>query len=326
VGSDRFDHEPNSLETMMIKAAFVGANPNPRMVGEEMLEYKCNYFLGNDPTKWRSNVPNYSAIVYEDIYPGIDLKYYCNGKQMEYDFIVSPGSEPGQICVRYDGAKSLSVNDAGELVVETEWGEVIEQRPVAYQMSDGDRVSLASEYVLKGDKAFGFALPDGYDAHLPLVIDPTLAYSTYLGGSNDEYGYDIAVDASGAAYVTGDTYSTDFPTVNPYQTDQGYCDIFVTKLSNSGSSLVYSTYLGGSINDWGFSIAVDASGAAYITGDTYSTDFPTVNPYQTYQDKTDVIVSKLSSDGSSLVYSTYLGGNNYEGGMASRWMATGRRM
>jgi len=308
------DREPDSLETMMIKASFVGANPDPRMVGEDMLEYKCNYFLGNDPDKWRTDVPNYSAVVYEDIYPSIDLKYYGNGKQMEYDFIVSPGADPSQIAVQYKGAKSLSIDAAGCLVVETDWGEVVEQRPVVYQMSGGDRFLLVGEYVLKGDKAFGFALPDGYDADLPLVIDPTLDYSTYLGGSNDDYGRAIAVDASGAAYVTGCTHSTDFPTLNPYQTDQGYCDVFVTKLSNSGNSLVYSTYLGGSINDWGFSIAVDASGAAYITGDTYSTDFPTVNPYQTYQGKTDVIVTKLSSDGSSLVYSTYLGGNSWDGG------------
>ncbi|MFH1373197.1 MAG: SBBP repeat-containing protein [bacterium] len=308
------DHQPDSIETIMIKANFVGVNPNPRMVGEDMLEYKCNYFLGNDPAKWRTNVPNYSAIVYEEIYPGIHLKYYGNGKQMEYDFIVSPGVDFSQIRIQYEGAKSLSIDAAGRLVVQTEWGEVIEQRPVVYQMSGSDRVALVGEFVLKGDKAFGFELSDGYDTNLPLVIDPVLIYSTYLGGSNDEYGYDIAVDASGATYITGDTYSTDFPTVNPYQTDQGYCDVFVTKLSNSGNSLVYSTYLGGSINDWGFSIAVDATGAVYITGDTYSTDFPTVNPYQTYQDKTDVIVTKLSSDGSSIVYSTYLGGNNYESG------------
>jgi len=112
------DHQPDSLETMMIKANFVGSNPNPRMVGEEMLEYKCNYFLGNDPAKWRTDVPNYSVVIYEDIYPGIDLKYYGNGKQMEYDFIVSPGADPSQIEVRYEGANSVSVNEAGELVVK----------------------------------------------------------------------------------------------------------------------------------------------------------------------------------------------------------------
>ncbi len=374
------DHEPDSLETMMIKANFVGSNPNPHMVGEEMIEYKCNYFLGNDPAKWRTDVPNYSAVVYEEIYPGIDLKYYGNGKQMEYDFIVSPGADPSQIMVRYEGAKSLSVDAAGRLVVETEWGEVIEQRPVVYQVSGGDRVSLAGEYVLKGDKGFGFELPDGYDRDLPLVIDPTLVYSTYLGGSGDDYwgsgiavdnsgyvyvtgatdspdfpttpdaydtiyngsndafvtklsiagnsliystylggndydrGSGIAVDDSGCAYVTGPTDSDDFPTFNPYQTDQDTTDVFVTKLSSAGNSLIYSTYLGGSGYEWGSGIAVDNSGGAYITGGTYSTDFPTVNPYQTYQDGLNAFVTKLSSAGSSLIYSTYLGGSGHDRG------------
>jgi len=170
-----------------------------------------------------------------------------------------------------------------------------------YQISGGDRVSLAGEYVLKGDKAFGFELPDGYDADLPLVIDPTLVYSTYLGGNDDDRGYGIAVDASGAAYVTGYTGSTDFPTENPYQTDQDAIDVFVTKLSSSGDALVYSTYLGGSNSDYGLGIHVDASGAAYVTGWTHSSDFPTENPYQTDQGSGDVFVTKLSSSGSSLI-------------------------
>jgi len=314
VGSDRFRHEPDSLETMMIKADYVGSNPTPRVVGEGLLEYKCNYFLGNDPAKWRTNVPNYSAVVYEDIYPGIDLKYYGNGKQMEYDFIVSPGTDPSQIMVQYEGAKSLSVDAAGRLVVETDWGEVVEQRPVVYQLSGSNRVSLAGEYVLKGDKAFGFELGSGYDRNLPVVIDPVLEYSTYLGGNHWDYGSGIAVDTSGAAYVTGWTDSPDFPTENPYQTNQGGDDVFVTKLSNSGSSLVYSTYLGGNDRDQGNGIAVDDSGAAYVTGYTYSTDFPTVNPYQTDQDTSDVFVVKLSSAGNSLIYSTYLGGSGNDYG------------
>ncbi len=315
VGSERFRHEPDSIESIVIKANFVGSKPTPRVVGEGLLEYKCHYFLGNNPAKWHADVPNYQSIVYENIYPGIDLKYYGNGKQMEYDFIVSPGGDPSQITVRYEGAKSLSVDAAGRLVVETDWGEVIEQPPVGYQISGGDRVSLAGEYVLKGDKAFGFELPDGYEADLPVVIDPTLDFSTYLGGSGLDKGYDIAVDESGAAYVTGETYSTDFPTENPYQgTLGGIIDVFVTKLSSSGSSLVYSTYLGGNMDDYGDAIAVDASGAAYVTGSTESTDFPTLNPYQTDQGAEDVFVTKLSAAGNSLVYSTYLGSGGYDWG------------
>jgi len=231
VGSERFSHEPESIESIAIKASFIGANPNPQMVGVEMMEYKCNYFIGNDPNEWHTDVPNYNAIVYEEIYSGIDLKYYGNGKQMEYDFIVSPGADPSQILVQYDGAKSLYVNTVGELVVETEWGEVIEQRPVVYQLQDGVRNSIEGKYLLAGDNSFGFSLGSDYNPTLPLVIDPVLSYGTYLGGSGKDWSYGIAVDGSGNAYITGYTKSSDFPTENPYDStyNSGF-DVFVTKL------------------------------------------------------------------------------------------------
>ena len=308
--------EPDSIESIAIKASFVGANPNPQMVGADMMEYKCNYFIGNDPNEWHTDVPNYNAIVYEEIYSGIDLKYYGNGKQMEYDFIVEPGADYSQIEIQYEGAESISINDNGELVVEAKWGEVVEQRPVIYQIDNSSRIAVTGEYSLKGESSFGFEL-NNYDPALPLVIDPVLSYSTYLGGSSDyDQGNSIAVDTSGAAYVTGYTYSTDFPTLNPYQgTLQGNSDVFVTKLSSSGNSLIYSTYLGGSFYDYGNGIAVDASGAAYVTGSTESTDYPTFNPYQgTYQGDIDVFVTKLSISGNSLIYSTYLGGSFWDDG------------
>ena len=309
--------EPKEYETMMIKANFVGANPNPVMSGFEMMEYKCNYFIGNDPNEWHTDVPNYTAVFYEQVYDGIDLKYYGNGKQMEYDFIVSPGADFSQIRIQYEGAESVTVNANGELVVETEWGEVVEQRPVVYQLQDGVRKAVEGEYLLVSDNSFGFELDSGYDPALPLVIDPVLVYSTYLGGSGGDSGRDIAVDASGAAYVTGWTNSFDFPTLHPYQeTHQSdLYDAFVTKLSSSGDSLIYSTYLGGSSWDMAYGIAVDASGATYITGETASSDFPTLNPYQeTFQGVYDVFVTKLSSSGNGLIYSTYLGGSNSERG------------
>ncbi len=299
---------------MMIKANFMGANPNPQMVGVDMIDYKCNYFIGNDESKWRTDVPNYTAVLYEQVYDGIDLKYYGNGKQMEYDFIVEPGADFSQIKIQYDGAESVSVNDNGELVVKTMWGEVVEQKPVIYQIENGSRIAVSGDYDIKGTSAFGFKMTGDFDSSLPLVIDPVLSYSTYLGGNNADYGNSIAVDASGSAYVTGLTYSTDFPTLNPYQTDQADYDLFVTKLSSSGNSLIYSTYLGGSNEDRGYSIAVDGSGSAYVTGRTYSTDFPTLNPYQTDQSGADVFVTKLSSSGSSLIYSTYLGGDSWDEG------------
>jgi len=314
-GLERFDHELGSVETMMIKASFIGASYAPCIVGEEELEYKCNYFIGKDPEKWRTDVPNYQAIVYQEVYAGIDLKYYGNGRQMEYDFIVSPGANPDQICVQYDGVKSLSVNDAGELVVETDWGIVTELKPIVYQMEDEKRIPVQGEYVLLTDNTFGFVLTEGYNCELALVIDPVLSYSTYLGGSAADYGFDIAVDGNGNAFVAGHTFSTDFPTSNPYQLDQPNADIFISKLNGAGNSLIYSTYLGGSGGDYGKSIAVDAGGCAYVTGDALSADFPVQNPFQaTYHGGSDVFVAKLSAAGSDLMYSTYLGGGGQDVG------------
>ncbi|MFQ6009213.1 MAG: SBBP repeat-containing protein, partial [Candidatus Zixiibacteriota bacterium] len=311
------DHQPDHIETMMIKADFVGSNPTPRVVGEGLLDYKCNYFLGNDPAKWRTDVPNYSAIVYQDIYPGIDLKYYGSGKQMEYDFIVSPGADFSQIRIQYEGVKSLSVDGAGCLVVETEWGTVTELRPLVYQLERGERLLTAGEYTLLGENRFGFRLKGGYNPALTLVIDPILSYSTYLGGESDDEGHGIAVDNSGNAYVTGRTLSTNFPTQNAYQTDQPGWDVFVTKFSATGDSLIYSTYLGGNgaNGDCGYGIAVDDTGNAYVTGYTYSANFPTTpDAYDNSKNGlNDVFVTKLSPSG-NLVYSTYLGGAGSDDG------------
>jgi len=306
----------DSMQQLVIRTEFVGANPSPTIFGNDLMEYKCNYFIGDDPDEWHRNVPNYKAVVFADIYAGIDLKYFGNGKQMEYDFIVSPGADPNQIIVQYDGAKSISVNDAGELVVETDWGDVTELRPFVYQLDAHGCIPIKGRYVLFTDNTFGFDLGDRYDPALALVIDPVLSYSTYVGGSDMEMGEGIAVDGDGCAYITGLTSSTNFPTENPYQgTFQGGdWDVFVTKLSASGNSLVYSTYLGGGDRDENRAIAVDDNGCVYVAGTTRSTDFPTQNPYQTDQTDWDAFVTKLSASGSSLVYSTYLGGSGADYG------------
>ncbi len=313
VPDDILDRRPKAVETMMIKATFVGANPNPQMTGVDMMEYKCNYFIGNDPNEWHTDVPNYSAVLYEEIYDGINLKYYGNGRQMEYDFIVSPGADYSQIMIQYEGAESISINDNGDLVVETKWGEVVEQRPLIYQLENDSRIAIAGEYRMMSDNSFGFELSSSYNPVLPLVIDPLLSYSTYLGGDAYDYGVDIAVDGFGNAYITGQTYSTDFPTEGAYQStlQGGDRDAFVTKLNSSGNALVYSTYLGGSIYEHGKSIALDKFGNVYIAGITYSSDFPVKNAYQRYKSGNEEgFVTKLNSAGNALVYSTYLGGRN----------------
>ena len=314
VPDDRFNGRNDSLETMLIKASFVGANPNPQMRGDGLMEYKCNYFLGNDSTKWRTDVPNYQAIVFENIYAGIDLKYYGDGRKMEYDFVVSPGADPSQICMRYDGAKSLAVNDAGDLVVETDWGTVTELAPMVYQIENGERLPLRGSYQLESDDMFSFRLSDDYNPELAVVIDPVLTYSTYLGGGNSDEGIGIAIDGFGDVYAMGRTQSSNFPTQNPYDGSfNGFYDVFVTKFSAAGNTLVYSTYIGGDTLDEGRCIAIDGSGCAYVTGFTTSYNYPTLNAYDssfhggTYP-PIDAFVTKLSSAGNSLVYSTFLGG------------------
>ncbi len=307
-------HDPDdrdSIEQLVLTAKFIGANPNPEIVGEGLIEYKCNYFLGNDPMKWHTDVPNYEAITLKDIYPGIDLKYSGDGNgQAAYEFVVAQGADVAQIKIEYEGAEETSIDSDGRLVLRTKWGDMI-----AAVGSTVNRTGLASpRFVLNSEHTLGFAV-DGQSLAQAKSGTLTLSYSTFLGGGGGDGGYGgIAVDGGGNAYVTGSTSSSDFPTLNPYQTDQGGWDVFVTKLSCTNSGLIYSTYLGGGSDDWGEGIAVDDSGNAYVTGSTWSSDLPTLSPYQTDQGGGDVFVVKLSSSGDSLIYSTYLGGESYDEG------------
>jgi hypothetical protein len=309
---DEMNRPRYKKESMLIRAKFIGANSNPEVTGLGRLSHNNNYFYGNDRSKWCTDVPNYSAIVYRDIYPGIDLKYYGDGKSMKYDFIVNPGADISQIQIRYDGVDALSVTNAGDLQAQTHFGLIHEKVPYIYQEVDGVHTEVTGFYDLKESGVFGFAVNGGYNPDYPLIVDPALVYSTFLGGHGRDYGYDIAVDGSGSAYVTGMTYSRDFPTVNPY--DGNYNrrgDVFVTKFTPTGNSLTYSTYLGGRSWERGYDITVDGSGSAYVTGWTNSDDFPTFNPYDgSFNGDEDAFVAKLSPAGNSLTYSTYLGGVN----------------
>ena len=312
-----FKDRPRTLETKVLKAALVGTNPNPKAAGVSRLDHKCNYFIGNDPDGWQTDVPNYRAVVLEEVYPGIDLAYYGNGRLVEYDFRVSAGADYSQILIEYGGATGLTVADDGALVVSTPWGEIRELAPTVYQEVGGGRRPITAEYKIRGAHSFGFSLGREFDSSLPVVIDPILVYSTFLGGALDEGSRGIAVDAAGAVYVTGETFSTNFPTLNEYQdTQKGYFNVFVTKLSPTGNGLIYSTYLGGSEADGSYDIAVDSYGAAYVTGYTSSGDFPTRTAYQSQYagGSFDVFVTKLSSGGNALVYSTFLGGGGWDDG------------
>jgi hypothetical protein len=309
---------PQSMAGGVLRMKLRNANPAAKITGTDELAGTNNYFIGNDPAKWRTNVPTYGKVKYEGIYSGIDLVYYGNQRQLEYDFIVAAGADPRRIAFDVRGAKRIRQDAQGELVFKVADDEIRWHKPVVYQEKDGARQLVAARYALTDTNRVAFDVAK-YDTSRPLYIDP-LIYSTYLGGSGQDGGSAIAVDSAGNAYVTGYTASTNFPTMNPLQpANAGGFDAFVTKLNPSGSALVYSTYLGGSGGDSGSGIAVDSAGNVYVTGGTGSTDFPvTPGAFQTtYGGNGDAFVSKISATGSALVYSTYLGGSGIYGDSGS---------
>jgi hypothetical protein len=304
-----------------LKIRLLGASRGARASGLEELEGRSNYLFGGDPSRWRRDVPNYAKVRYEGVYPGVDVVYYGTLRQLEYDFNVAPGADAGRIRLRVEGAGRLRVDADGDLVLPTAAGEVRQRAPRAYQEVGGGRRVVACRYALRGGSRVGFELGE-YDRERPLVIDPVVSYSTYLGGDNYDHGTAIAVDAYGAAYVTGFATSFNFP-VTPGALQQSHAgprsfhpvhDAFVAKLNPAGTAFVYSTYLGGDGNDVGSGIAVDGAGQAYVAGATTSTNFPTTpGAYRAASaGGQDVFVSKLDAAGSALLYSTYLGGADDE--------------
>jgi len=315
-------------QSTVLRTQLVGATPAAKVTGEEELPGKVNYLIGNDPSKWCTDLATYAKVRYEQVYPGIDLVYYGSQRQLEYDFVVGPGADPARIRLRVAGARKMYVKGKGQLVMKTAGGTVRWNKPEIYQEVDGQRRSIKGKYVLRRGHELGFEVA-AYDTARPLIIDPTLVYSTYLGGGSDEEGYGIAVDISGNAYVTGRTISTDFPTTaGAFQTTRlGLADAFVTKLNSTGTGLLYSTYLGGSHYEEGYGIAVDTSGNAYVTGYTSSgTDFPTTaGAFQTTYGggPYDSFVTELNSTGTGLLYSTYLGGSFHDYGYGIALDASG---
>ncbi|MEB2307753.1 MAG: SBBP repeat-containing protein [Candidatus Brocadiaceae bacterium] len=404
----------NTATPQLITLVPLSAKKHPEIVAEGQQECKVNYLIGNDPAKWKIHIPTYQSVVYRELYKGIDMKFYGNNRQMEYDIIVKPGASPSRVQLSYEGVEDVRIHDNGNMeivlgsslkegaqrklgnekqppesfhntngglplnmrkivnkrqppespFVKGEAGEsrersertILQKKPYVYQIIDGKKVEIEGKFrVLSaghGDKnrksgansgwnqtknqtssfLYGFTVAS-YDKRYPLVIDPTLVYSTYLGGSDSDFGFDIAVDGVGNAYVTGETYSSDFPTKDAmYGTRTGGYDVFVTKIDASGASLSYSTYLGGSYTDYGHSIAVDSAGNAYVTGWTRSSDFPTKDAI--YGSHTamygghsgndyDAFVTKIDASGASLSYSTYLGGSYYDGGYSIAVDSTG---
>jgi hypothetical protein len=375
-GSETGEKVGISSQPVVIRLTPVGMVTGAKLDALETQRGKSNYFVGKDPMRWRTNISTYGAVLYRNAYPGIDLKFYGVGRQLEYDIIMRPGSNINQVTFNCNGIKGLSVNEGGDLVMElADGGALVQKKPLVYQEISGRRVAREGEFKIRqkrGSFAYGFEVA-AYDRHFPLVVDPVLEFSTYLGGKSFDFGYAIAADSTGV-YVTGYTFSGDFPTkpstpgsnsssptvfVSKFDSDggllystflgggnevgygiavQGGCayvtgaantldfphfreigklggnDIFVTKLDESGA-LSYSTLIGGSGLDAAYRIAVDASDCAWVTGITYSSDFPTELAAQSkYAGEGDAFVVKLNSYGTGLLYSTYLGGRGHDAG------------
>ncbi len=326
----------------------LGMQPEAEVVATDPQPGKIHYFIGHDPRKWQKNIPTYKAVIYREAYPGIDLKFYGNNRRLEYDLIVKPGADPAQVIFQYWGIKSLSLTQTGELAITLpDGGKLTQKKPIVYQEIDGRRVPREAKFRVHQEVShFAYAFDVGaYDSRYPLVIDPTLEYFTYLGGDNFDWGNGIAVDANGSVYVTGQTYSAQFP-VFPANNkifpsgSTATSAVFVTKLDPTLSGLVYSTMLGGNNDNFGAAIAVDAVGNAYVTGATEAKtvvdstavrakkpapppppnfvppDFPiTPGVYQVNYGGGywDAFVLKLKDSG-DLEYSTYLGGGDLDVG------------
>jgi hypothetical protein len=307
-------------QSAVLRMRLANASKSVNVAGIDSLPGRVDYFLGNDPTKWRTNIPSYSRVKYADVYPGVDLVFYGNQRRLEYDFIVAPGADPRAIVLNLEGARKLRVNPRGDLLVTVAGGEVQLQKPLVYQQIHGERREIAGDYAITRDHQVSFEVAE-YDPREPLIIDPVLVYSTYLGGELDDTAFAIAVDPLGKAVVAGTTLSLHFPTTSgafnpgPLASNPNGV-VFVTEMDATGTHQVYSTYVGGSGGDSGSGVAVDTSGHIYVAGQTLSTDFPTTpnalkpGPNAGNVNGTSFIfkIDPTITGSGSLVYSSYLGG------------------
>jgi uncharacterized protein (TIGR03437 family) len=306
------DRSPESAAEpkAVVRMQLAGANASPPLRAESALGGHSNYFLGDDPSQWLRHVPHYGRVWAEGVYPGIDLTYYGSQGRLEYDFLVAPGRDPSLIELTFEGIERLAIDDAGDLVLATSSGELRQQRPIVYQQAAGEKRLIAGDYALRGKRRIGFRLGE-YDQSLPLVIDPILTFASYLGGSNFDQMHGVALDAQGNVFVSGNTESADFPAPGPRRPRSGPSDVVVLKLDPQAATVLYSTYLGGSADEFGLHwVAADAAGNAYVAGATGSADFPILQPIQgafggAFE---DTFVTKLDANG-DLVYSTFLGGS-----------------
>jgi PKD repeat protein len=318
----------NGGEPAVVGLRFAGGDPGARAEACDRLPGHVSYYAGGDPAAWIEAVPTYARIRFRDVYPGIDVEYRGDPGGLEYDLVVAPGADPAAILLAFDGAGPLSLDPEGNLTLCLGDGTLVQRAPSLYQDEGGVRHQVAGRFVLKGGAMVGFDVGD-YDASAPLIIDPVvLAFSTFLGGNLADEARDVAVDPAGNIYVTGKTFSLDFPLASAQQGSRPQpqspqCNVaiypppslsytmplcqdsFVTKLSPDGRTLLYSTYLGGTSDDRAYAIAVDAAGNAHVVGRSFSTDFPTLDPLPDSASG-DLFLTKLSPAG-TLLFSSHLG-------------------
>ena len=329
-GGTKEDGPQREAQRWVFKLDFVDANRNVRPVGQEPTAAVISYFKG-PREEWTTGLPTYASLVYRDLWPGIDLVYTGTGSRLKYTFLVQPGADLNQIKLAYRGASGVRINDEGQLKVSTPLGGFQEDKPYAYQEVEGQRLEVEAAYSLEGEASdgvqFGFRV-GAYDQHKLLVLNPVvLIYAGYIGGSSEDFGRGIAVDSTSHAYVAGFTLSSEatFPvTVGPDLTFNGGTeglfggDAFVAKVNPLGTALIYAGYIGGAGGDFGSGIAVDSTGHAYVTGNTFSGEatFPvTVGPDLTFNGGSEAFVAKVNPSGSALVYAGYIGGRSVDIGV-----------
>ena len=298
----------------------VGGNPRARIAAGSQLPGVTNYYIGTDRSKWQAGVKQYATVAYRDVYPGVNMAFHGEQRQLEFDFIVAAGANAAPVSLGFSGAQKIATDASGNLLLSSAAGEVVLHKPVAYQERDGLRQNVSAEFVQEGNNQVGFTL-GAYDHTRALVIDPALSYSTYLGGTGEDEAFAIAVDASGNVYVAGQTASPDFPAHTGTVSSVGGFDAFVTKLNASGSTLVFTTLIGGSGNDAALGVAVNST-AAYVVGSTASSAFPstvTLGP----GGGQDAFVASLNITTGAKVYVTRVGGTGTESGNAIAVDASG---
>lgn len=321
-------HSKSSPVEDFVRMQMLDGSAHPGVEGVGRLPGTVSYFIGSDRSRWLAGVPIYSHVRYRSVWPGVDVDFYGNSTALDYDLHVAPEADPAKIALAFDGARSIRLTPSGDLLLGLSQGDLLQRRPIVYQQLGSHRRLVTAGYVVRDGREVHLRL-GAYDHSRPLIVDPGLVYSSYLGGVNADYGAGIAVNSSGDAYVTGYTASSNFPTtMGAAQTSlgTGTADAFITELNATGSAIAYSTYLGGSNVTYGTGIAVDSAGDAYVTGYTTSQDFPTTagaaqTSYGTSTE--DAFVTELNATGSAIIYSTYLGESNETGGTGIAVDSTG---